>query len=313
MKLLECVPNVSEGRDASVIQALSAEIRSEPEVHLLDVSSDADHHRTVLSFAGPAEPVGRAALRLAKTCARNIDLTTHQGIHPRLGALDVVPFIPLGGASVDEAVQTARRLGREIGKLGIPVLLYEKAASGGRPAALPEIRRGGLEGIEKRMESSDWRPDFGPGMPHPTAGATVVGVRDILIAFNVVLDSGDLRLARSIARTVRESTGGLPAVRALGLLLESHPGASRQKRAQVSMNLLDFRRTPPWRAFEAIRGLAERAGVAVAETEVVGLIPEAAFEDRSPEELQLASFRPEQVLERALEAAGLPVSWESAR
>jgi glutamate formiminotransferase / 5-formyltetrahydrofolate cyclo-ligase len=268
---LECVPNVSEGRRPEVVARLAAAASSPPGVRLLDVSSDPDHNRSVLTLAGDAEGLVQGLLALYEVALAEIDLTRHQGVHPRVGAVDVVPFVPLGDTPMAEAVAAAERLAAEVARrFGLPVYLYERAARTPQRAALAAIRRGQFEGFAARLQDPSWAPDFGPARVHPTAGVTVVGARFFLIAFNAVLDTPDVAMARAVARNVRESGGGLPAVRAMGVYLAS------RGRAQVSMNLVDFRRTPVLRALERVRAEAAALGARVVESELIGLMPEEA-------------------------------------
>jgi len=296
--LLECVPNVSEGRDAALIARLAD--AAGRDAALLDRSSDPDHHRTVLTLAGSPQALHHALLRLYEVALAGIDLRRHQGVHPRLGAVDVVPFVPLDSTPTAVAVAAAERLGAAVAeRFGLPVWLYEEAARPGRRRALPAIRRGGLDGLARRLAAGE-RPDFGPAALHPTAGATVIGARPILIAFNVVLASDDLALARRIAAAVRQrAPGGLPAVRALGVPLP------QRGLVQVSMNLLDYRRTPPRAAFDRVRAAAAASGVRVLESELVGLVPRAALSEEDAEHVRLREFSPERYLETRLAAAGL--------
>lgn len=302
--VLVAVPNLSEGRDEGRIGALVRAVGGA----LLDRHSDASHHRTVLTLAGSPEALREAALRLFRAALDELDLRRHRGEHPRIGALDVLPVVPLPGAAMGDAAALARRLGEEIAETpagGIPVFLYGAAggygAAGadgapGRRAELPEIRRGGLGGLAARLADGRIEPDFGPRRLHPTAGAVAVGARPPLIAFNVDLDTDRAATARRIAARVRESApGGLPAVRALGV--------RNRGRAQVSMNLLDFRRTSLTDAFDRVRREAEQAGAAVAGSEIVGLPPEAALGPDAAADLRLAA--PPRALETALEAAGI--------
>lgn len=271
---LECVPNVSEGRRPEVVARLAAAVSPVPGgggARLLGVSSDPDHNRTVLTLAGEEAGLHAALLALYETALAEIDLRQHQGVHPRVGAVDVVPFVPLGETPMEAAVAAAERLGAEVARrFDLPVYLYERAARHPGRTALADIRRGGFEGFPERIADPAWVPDFGPARVHPTAGVTVIGARFFLIAFNVVLDTPDVAVARAIARKVRESGGGLPAVRAMGVYLAS------RGRAQVSMNLVDYRRTPVLLAFDRVRQEAAALGTRVVETEVVGLVPEEA-------------------------------------
>jgi glutamate formiminotransferase len=268
---LECVPNVSEGRRPEVVALLAAAVSSVPGVRLLDISSDADHNRTVLTLAGEAAALHQALLALYETALAEIDLTRHQGVHPRAGAVDVVPFVPLGSTPMAAAVAAAEGLAAEVAeRFGLSVYLYEQAARRPERTALADIRRGGFEGFGAKIADPLWAPDFGPARRHPTAGITVIGARFFLIAFNVLLDTDDVTVVRAVARKVRESGGGLPAVRAMGVYLAS------RGRAQVSMNLVDYRRTPMFRALERVREEAAILGAGVVESQVVGLVPEEA-------------------------------------
>jgi glutamate formiminotransferase len=294
---LECVPNVSEGRRPDVVARLAAAASSAPGVRLLDISSDPDHNRSILTLAGEPAGLHQGLLALYAAAIAEIDLSRHQGVHPRLGAVDVVPFVPLGGSPMAAAVAAAERLAPEVARrFGLPVYLYERAARRPERTALANIRennrRGGFEGLAERLADPAWAPDFGPSRVHPTAGATVIGARFFLIAFNAVLATADVAAARGIARRVRESGGGLPAVRAMGVLLAS------RGLAQVSMNLVDYRRTPPARALERVEEEAAALGTRVIETEIVGLVPAAAVRGVDWEALKLP--RPAPILEDCL-------------
>jgi glutamate formiminotransferase / 5-formyltetrahydrofolate cyclo-ligase len=272
--LVECVPNVSAARDAAVVDALAASVTSVAGAVLLDRTSDADHNRTVLTVAGPAASVEAAMLALTAEALARIDMRAHTGQHPRLGAVDVVPFVPLGDTTMDDAVALARRFGERIAAShGLPVFLYAEAASRPGRRVLADVRRPQFEGLAEALLAPDGEPDFGPARPHPTAGATVVGARPFLIAWNIDLRTPDRDLARRIAKAVRERDGGLPRVQALGLFLEE------TGRAQVSMNLLDHRVTPFWRVWERVSELAASEGTEVHDSELIGLAPEAAFLD----------------------------------
>lgn len=298
--LLECVPNVSNGRDPEVIRAL-AEAFASAGASLLGVDSDADHHRSVITIAGPAEAVVEGAVRGVRAARDAIDLNHHQGAHPRMGAADVVPFVPLGSATMADAVAAARTAGARIwAEAGVPVYLYGEAATRPERANLAALRKGGFEGIRATIETDPARrPDFGSAAVHPTAGITAVGARFFLIAFNVNLATRQLPVAQQIAGRIRERDGGLPGVKALGFDLPE------RGQVQVSMNLVDFRRTSPIEVFEVIRDLAAAQGVAVAEGEVVGLIPEAACPPDFETRVMARGFvRDEQVIERRLARAG---------
>jgi len=297
-QIVECVPNFSEGRSQTTVRALVHAVESVPGVWLLDHTMDHDHHRSVLSFAGEPDAVAEAAFRAIREATDLIDLRKHKGVHPRVGATDVVPFVPLRGATMQDCIHLAKRLGQRVGtELEIPVFLYEQAALHHDHAPLESVRRGGLQGLAFRMASDpDWTPDFGPPHLHKTAGATVIGARPPLIAFNVNLRSTDLSLARSIAKDIRQSNGGLPHLKAIGVEL-----ASRQM-VQVAMNLTDYIITPLHVALEAVRTRAAEKGVMVAGSEVIGLVPQAAMVQAAGHSLALEQFDSTQVLETRLEA-----------
>jgi len=292
-KLVECIPNFSEARRPEVVDQLVVAINSVNEVKLLDRSSDLDHNRTVLTFAGPPHAVEEAAFQAIKTASELIDLNKHSGEHPRIGATDVCPFVPLSDVTMDECVAMAQRVGMRVGgELNIPVYLYEKAATRPERTNLENIRKGEYEGLKEEIETNlERKPDFGPEKLGP-AGATVIGARDYLIAFNVYLTSDNVEIAKKIAKTIRHSSGGLRYVKALGLLVEG--------RAQVSMNLTDYRKTALPTVVELIRREAARYGVAVHHSELVGLIPQEALVDAAVWYAQLDAFDKEQVLESRL-------------
>ena len=296
-RIVECVPNFSEGRNQTTVCALVQAVESVPGVWLLDQTMDRDHHRSVLSFAGEPDAVAEAAFRAIRVATDLIDLRKHKGVHPRVGATDVVPFVPLCGATMQDCIHLAKRLGQRVGtELEIPVFLYEQAALHRDHAPLESVRRGGIRGLAFRMTSDpDWTPDFGPPHLHRTAGAMVIGARPPLIAFNVNLRSTDLALARSIAKDIRESNGGLSHLKAIGVEL-----ASRQL-VQVAMNLTNYVMTPIHVALEAVRTRAAEHGVAVAGSEVVGLVPQAALVQAAAHGLALEQFDATQVLEMRLE------------
>ncbi|GJQ52650.1 MAG: hypothetical protein HKUEN02_14970 [Anaerolineaceae bacterium] len=291
--LIECIPNFSEARRPEVIDRIAAAIESVDGIKLLDRSSDLDHNRTVLTFAGPPADVEEAAFRAIKTAAELIDLDAHTGEHPRIGATDVCPFVPLQGATMDECIALAKRLGeRAASELNIPIYLYESAATRPERVNLENIRKGQYEGLKTEIESDPNRkPDYGPSKL-PKAGATVIGARNPLIAFNVYLTTDDVSVAKKIAKAVRQSSGGLRYVKGLGLLVEG--------RAQVSMNLTDFHQTPIARVVEFIRREAQRYGVGIHHSELVGLIPQEALTDAAVWYTQLDQFDKAQVLESRL-------------
>jgi glutamate formiminotransferase len=299
--LLESVPNFSEGRRDEVVRAIARAAGSVAGVWTLDLSSDPDHHRSVLTLAGAPAALRQALLRLFEAAVAAIDLREHRGAHPRMGAVDVVPLIPLEGATLDACAEEARRLGREVARrFDLPVYLYEAAAFSPERRSLADVRRGEFEGLEEKMRRPEWKPDFGPARPHPTAGAVAIGARPPLVAYNVNLNTRDLKVAKRIARAVREAAGGLPGVKALGLEIRE------RGLVQVSMNLTDFWRTPPLAAFERVRALAEEAGVEVLDSELVGLVPAAALPPDPARRLLLAGFDPSQILENRLEQARRP-------
>jgi glutamate formiminotransferase / 5-formyltetrahydrofolate cyclo-ligase len=289
------VPNVSEGRDPRAIEAIAQTVRAVPGARLADVHADPDHNRSVFTFLGPPRAVEEAALALAAAVFARVDMREHRGIHPRIGALDVLPFVPLREATMDGAVALARRVGERLGREhGVPVYFYGAAATRPERRAVRDIRRGEYEGLAARLADPAWCPDCGPTLFHPRGGAIAVGARDILVAFNVWLDTQDLRAARVIASAVRESSGGLPSVQALGLPLE------RRGLVQVSMNLLDHRRTGIGRAYDAVKADAARRGIPIKRAELVGLAPRAAFEGRAPETVGLPDFVETKYLESYL-------------
>ncbi len=299
MKRFEAVPNFSEGRDEARLGQIVDAARAVAGVTVLDVERNADHNRAVVSLVGEGAPLSTALLAMVRKATELIDLTQHRGEHPRIGATDVVPFIPLGDATMAEAVDLAVRLGERIWtEVGVPVYLYAAAARRPERADLAEVRRGGFEGLRETVRTDpSRRPDFGNAELHPTAGAVVVGARPVLIAYNVYLTTPDVAVAKKIAKAVRARDGGLPEVKALGFdIRERH-------QAQVSMNLTDYRTTPVPRAFSAVRAEAEKLGSSVDESEVVGLIPEDALFDAAEAFLQLRHFDRAQVLERKLAAA----------
>lgn len=293
-RLVECVPNFSEGRRREVIDAIADEVRRTPGVRLLDVQADESHNRCVMTFVGTPEAAKSGALAASARAVELIDMTSHRGEHPRLGAIDVIPFIPISGVSMDEAVATARALGREIwDRLHVPVFFYAEAATRPERRRLPDIRKGEYERLAAKLADPAWIPDVGEAKPHPTAGATVVGARRPLIAYNINLTTEDVEVAKKIARAVRESSGGLVAVQAMGVKSEGG-------KAQVSMNLVDFTQTSVQVAFEAVKEKAAHLGVGILESEVVGLIPLDAIADVARNYLRLREFTREQILETHL-------------
>ncbi len=292
-QLIECIPNFSEARRPEVIDQIVAAIQSVSEVKLLDRSSDLDHNRTVLTFAGPPFAVEEAAFRAVQTASELIDLNNHTGAHPRLGATDVIPFVPLSDATMEVCIAMAQRLGERVGnELNIPVYLYEAAATRPERINLENIRKGQYEGLKSEIESdSERKPDYGPAKLGP-AGATVIGARAPLIAFNIYLTTAEVDIARKIAKAIRHSSGGLRYVKALGLLVEG--------RAQVSMNLTNYRETPVSRVVEVVRREAARYGVGIHHSELIGLIPQEALTDAAVWYTQLDAFDKAQILESRL-------------
>lgn len=293
--IIESVPNISEGRRVEVVEAAAAALRRVPGVRVLDVQSDADHNRSVLSLAGDAQSLQQAILDLFEHALQAIDLRSHRGEHPRLGAVDVVPFIPIEGATMRDCVALAREVGEAVAeRFGVPVFLYEDAATAPHRRNLEDIRRGQFEGLVEKMKDPLWAPDFGPAAPHLSAGACVIGARMPLIAYNVNLGTAELEVARRIARSIRHSGGGYRHVKAMGVMLE------QRQVAQVSINMTDFKRTPLHRVFETVRAEARRYGVPVIGSEIVGLVPAEALFDAADHFLRLENFSLSQVLERKL-------------
>lgn len=294
-RLIESVPNISEGRRPEVIEAAVSALKRTPGLRVLDVSSDADHNRSVLTLAGDEASLREGLLALFAVAVEQIDLRKHSGEHPRLGAVDVVPFIPIEGATMADCVALARGVAEAVAeRFQVPIFLYEDAASAPHRKNLEDIRRGEFEGLAKKMTEPQWAPDFGPPAPHASAGASVVGARMPLIAYNVNLGTSDLEIAKRIAKGIRHSTGGFRFVKAMGVMLEA------RRIAQVSINMTDFKRTPLHRVLETVRSEAARYGVPVVGSEIVGLVPAEALMDAADHYLQLESFKPDQVLERRI-------------
>jgi len=288
----EAVPNFSEGKDDTKISRIVEAVRAVSGVRILGLHSDPDHNRTVLTFAGGEDPVLSGAIALAKACAAELDLASQSGEHPRMGVLDVLPFVPLEGANMDDAVRLAHRAGESLGSLGYPVYLYGSAATAQHRRSLPDVRRGGYEGVASRLEDPLWKPDYGPKTLDPHRGAVAVGARPFLVAFNAYLDTDDVEVARAVARQLRESGGGLPAVRALGFRVGG--------KAQVSMNLTDLDQTPIPVALEAVRSAAAGFGASVESTELVGLAPLEALLQTARYYLALRELDARHVLESRL-------------
>ena len=293
-KIVECVPNFSEGRNGKVIEKIADAFRVDG-VKLLDYSADVDHNRSVFTVAGEPTELAEAVINAVGVAKDNIDLTKQSGEHPRIGAADVVPFVPIKNVSVEETVELSKFVGQQIAtRHGVPVYLYEKSATAANRVNLADIRKGQFEGLSEKMKAEEWKPDFGNSEPHPTAGATVVGCRPFLVAFNVNLDTPDVEIATKIARRVRFINGGLRFVKALGVKLNS------RNVAQVTMNLTDYTKTPVYAAFETVRMEARRYGVNVIGTEIIGLIPQQALLDCVEYYLQIENFSSDKVLENNL-------------
>src|SRR3954452_24895301 len=293
--LIECIPNVSEGRRPEIVAAMADAMRRLPTVRLLDYSSDASHNRSVFTLVGDAAGVEAAVLALFERALATIDLRTHTGEHPRLGAVDVVPFVPIEGITMSECVALAKRVGAAVAeRFQLPVYLYEEASTNPLRKNLEDIRRGEFEGLEAKMTSAGWAPDFGAAAPHATAGASVVGARMALIAYNINLATDRLDVAKKIAAGIRHSSGGYRYVKSMGITLED------RGIVQVSMNLTNFEKTPIFRVFETVKREAARYGVAVLESEIVGLVPSAALHAAAEFYLQIEGFKPDQVLEHKL-------------
>jgi glutamate formiminotransferase len=293
--LIECVPNLSEGRRADVVSGMADAVRRVEGVRLLDWSSDASHNRSVFTFAGTAEGVEAAVLALFERAVAQIDLRTHKGEHPRLGAVDVVPLIPIEGVTMAECVALAKTLASTVAaRFQLPVYLYEEASNDPARKNLEDIRRGEFEGLAVKMATPGWAPDYGPATPHPSAGASVIGARMALIAYNINLATDRLDVAKKIAAGIRHSSGGYRFVKAMGIRLEA------RGIVQVSMNLNNYEKTPIFRVFETVKREAARYGVAVLESEIVGLVPTAALTAAADFYLQLQGFNADQLLEKKI-------------
>ncbi len=295
-RIVECVPNFSEGRRKEVVDAIAKSIASVPGIRLLDTEMDPNHNRCVITFVGDRPAVAEAAFQGAKSAVDLIDMNKHRGEHPRVGALDVLPFVPIGRVTMDDCVALARSVGKRIAEeLRVPVYLYEAAATRPDRRALPDVRRGEFEGLKVAIETDpDRKPDFGPAKLHPTAGACIVGARPVLIAWNVNLRTKDVNVAKRIAKAIRESDGGLPAVRAKGFELAD------RGLVQVSMNMTDYRKTSLVQAYDAIRDLARKERVEIVESEIIGLVPLDAILAGATQYFKLARFHREQILETRL-------------
>lgn len=294
MQLLECVPNISEGKDSDKIASIAEEIKKHKKIRLLNISSDRDHHRSVFTFVGEPGAVKEAALSFALKAIDLIDMREHQGEHPRLGAVDVVPFVPIHGVDMEEAVRIAREFGKELGRRGIPIFFYEEAALRTERRELPAIRKGEYEGLPEKLKDPRWNPDEGPVVFNPKFGATVVGARFPLVAYNVNLRSEDVSLAKEIARKVRFKDGGFPHVRAMGVELKE------KVMVQVSMNLTHYRVTNIPKVYEFIRTEAMKRGIEIEGSEIVGLVPLAVLEGIVQHYLKYPEFSTDQVIEQRI-------------
>lgn len=293
--VIECVPNISEGRNSEVVSEIAAAVRSAPGVRLLDVSSDPAHNRSVLTFVADGPGVRAGVRALFDAAVPRIDLTRHRGEHPRMGAVDVVPVIPIRGATVEESVALSREIGAEIGeRYRIPVYLYEDSATSERRRNLAEIRKGEFEGFAEKIRAPEWKPDFGPDAPHPTAGVVAVGARAPLIAYNINLGTRDVAVATRIAKAIRHLGGGFRYVKALPVELAD------RGQVQVSINMTNFKKSPLHRVFECVKSEAERHGVPIVGSEIVGLTPAEALFMAAEHYLRLEGFSSDQVLETRL-------------
>jgi glutamate formiminotransferase / 5-formyltetrahydrofolate cyclo-ligase len=295
MAVIECVPNVSEGRRLDVIEKMTAALTAVPGLRVLDVQSDASHNRSVFTLAGDAAALGAGIPVLFERAMADIDLRNHKGEHPRLGAVDVVPFIPIDGVTMDDCVKLAKTVAADVAaRFKLPIYLYEDASANPARKNLEDIRRGEFEGLAAKMSKPEWAPDFGPAAPHQSAGASVIGARMPLIAYNINLDTDRLEVAKKIASAIRMSSGGLRYVKAMGIPLED------RGIVQVSMNLTNYEKTPIFRVFDLVKREAERYGVSVLESEIVGLVPAAALRHSVEYYLRLEGFSADQVLENKL-------------
>jgi glutamate formiminotransferase len=293
--IIECVPNISEGKDRASIDAIAAAVRGVTGVRLLDVSSDASHNRSVLTFVGDGPAVRAGVLALFEAALSRIDLRSHRGEHPRMGAVDVVPFIPIRGSSVEQCVALSREVGEEVARrFGVPVFLYEESASSEKRRNLADVRKGQFEGFAEKMKDPLWSPDFGPAAPHASAGAVAMGARAFLIAYNINLGTRDLAIADRIAKAIRHLSGGFRYVKAMGVELAD------RGLVQVSINMTNYRKTPLHRVFDCVRSEADRHGVPIVGSEIVGLTPAEALYMAAEHYLRLERFSAEQVLETKL-------------
>ena len=295
IKIIECVPNISEGKNLDIVEQCVDEIRNIPELKLIDYSSDPDHNRSVITFIGPIEQVKKGAFLLAKKAVDLIDLNKHKGTHPRMGAVDVIPFVPLTNATMQDCIDASIEVGERIGKeLNIPVYLYANSAKSEDRKKLPSIRKGEFEGFDEKIKDPKWSPDFGPASKHSTAGAIAIGGREFLIAFNIYLNTTNETIAQNIAQSIRESSGGHRFLQAKGMLIQE------KNMTQVSMNILDFQKLPLYRVIELVRIEAKRYGVSIQETELIGLIPVQAVLNSFSYFAQLPDLKTDQIVELKL-------------
>ncbi len=291
-QIMECVPNFSEGRDLEKVEKIVSPFRGRPDVKLLDYSSDPDHNRTVVTVVGEPEPLAAAVIEAIGIAVELIDLNKHTGQHPRMGAADVVPFIPVKGCTMDDAIALSKEVGKAVAeKFGVPVFLYEKSASAPHRENLAAVRKGEFEGMAEKIKLPEWKPDFGPAERHPTAGTVAIGARMPLVAFNINLNTPDLNIAHDIAKKIRFIGGGLRFVKAMGVELKDR-GIT-----QVSINMTDYTRTALYRAFEMVRFEARRYGVSIVGSEIIGLVPMGALIDTAVYYLGIENFSTDQVLE----------------
>lgn len=293
-KLMECVPNFSEGRDKKIVEQIIDEVRKIEGITILDYSSDKDHNRTVLTMIGSPENVKEAAINSAKKAAELIDMSKHEGAHPRMGATDVIPFTPVSNVTINDCIEVAKEVGAEIGSCGIPVYLYEDSAITPERKNLADVRKGQYEGFFEKIKEEKWKPDFGPQEMNVKSGATAVGARVPLVAFNIILDTSDVEIASKIAKKVRHIGGGLRYVKAIGLKLEE------RNQTQVSMNLVNYEKSAVYQAFEMVKIEARRYGVNVVGSEVIGTVPMKALLDVAEYYLQIENFSIDQILEKRL-------------
>lgn len=293
-KLMECVPNFSEGRDKAIVEKIIDQARNIEGITILDYSSDKDHNRTVLTMIGSPEKIKQAAIDTAKKAAELIDMSKHEGAHPRMGATDVIPFTPVSNITIEECNDIAKEVGAELGSWGIPVYLYEDSASKPERQNLAKVRKGQYEGFFDKIKEDEWKPDFGPQEMNIKSGATAVGARVALVAFNINLDTPDVEIANAIAKKVRHIGGGLRFVKGIGLKLEE------RNQTQVSMNLVNYEKTSVYQAFEMVKMEAKRYGVKVVGSEVIGTIPMKSLLEVAEYYLQIENFNMDQILEKRL-------------